>query len=252
MRNHSISFLLLLSLTACQREDFDDIMRTQQQQQDQLTAQTTRLLALEATVKGLNNDIKILQQLSKILEEKISITSYTTTATGYQLVLSNGALLNLSHGTDGKDGKDGDNGTDGKDGQNGANGKDGIQAPVVGIKMDTDGKYYWTLGGSFILQNGEKLAVMGKDGQNGSAGINGVTPLVRTDTLVNQWLISYDGGDTWQVVRDQNGIPTPLFGPQGAAGPQGPSGISGFSIEKYTGYIIIIYNGVRYMVPTAI
>lgn len=40
---------------------------------------------------------------------------------------------------------------------NGANGKDG-DSPVIGVEKDTDGKYYWTLDGEFLLdESGQKV-----------------------------------------------------------------------------------------------
>lgn len=40
---------------------------------------------------------------------------------------------------------------------NGANGKDG-DSPVIGVEKDTDGNYYWTLDGEFLLDdNGQKI-----------------------------------------------------------------------------------------------
>lgn len=40
---------------------------------------------------------------------------------------------------------------------NGANGKDG-DSPVIGVEKDTDGNYYWTLDGEFLIDdNGQKI-----------------------------------------------------------------------------------------------
>lgn len=166
----SIWIFLLLSVTACQRTDFDEIMRKQQQQQDQLDSQAARIAALEAAVKLMNTDITALKAITSALQQNISIVSYKATSTGYTLTMSNGTTINLSNG------KDGSNGTNGT---NGTNGKDGVNAPAIGVKQDTDGLYYWTLGGNFIIQNGNKLPVTGKDGQNGS---NGITPLLQVNT----------------------------------------------------------------------
>ena len=66
--------------------------------------------------------------------------------------------------------------------------------------------YYWTLDGNFIIQNGNKLPVTGKDRQNvsnssnSSNGTNGITPLLQVNTTANQWMISYDNGNSWQIV----------------------------------------------------
>lgn len=39
-----------------------------------------------------------------------------------------------------------------KDGEAGA-------APAIGVKLDSDGKYYWTLDGEFITEGGKKMPV---------------------------------------------------------------------------------------------
>ena len=75
------------------------------------------------------------------------------------------------NGQDGIDGQDGQDGTDGKDGQDGTDGTDGPEgdkgqngtAPVVTMKMDTDGHLYWAIKNadgtsSFLLDNnGQKV-----------------------------------------------------------------------------------------------
>lgn len=65
-------------------------------------------------------------------------------------------------------------------------GKDAV-APQIGVKLDTDGKYYWTLDGVFITDGGGgKLPVSGE---------NGVTPQFKIDE--GYWYVSYDGEATW-------------------------------------------------------
>ena len=74
------------------------------------------------------------------------------------------------------------------------NGEDGsATAPIIGIALDTDGVYYWTLNGEWLLDdNGNKLPVSGKDGQNGS---NGTMPQLKIEE--GYWYVSYDNGATW-------------------------------------------------------
>ena len=199
----------------------------------------------------MNTDITALKAITTALQQNVSIISYKATSTGYTLTMSNGTTINLSNG------KDGTNGT------NGTNGKDGVNALAIGVKQNTDGFYYWTLDGNFIIQNGNKLPVTGKDGQNGSNGsngsngTNGITPLLQVNTTANQWMISYDNGNSWQIVRDSSGNPVPATGPSGPTGPigptgpQGPSGIPGFSIEEGDGIITVTYLGSSYTLVKA-
>ena len=65
------------------------------------------------------------------------------------------------------------------------NGKPGT-APVVSVKKDTDGIYYWTLDGEWITDGGKKLPVSGQDG---------TSPKLKIEE--EYWYISYDDGTTW-------------------------------------------------------
>ena len=66
----------------------------------------------------------------------------------------------------GKDGVNGTDGTDGEDGKDGTDGQDGT-APVIGVKPDTDGVYYWTLNGDWLRDSdGNKIPTTGKDGED--------------------------------------------------------------------------------------
>src|SRR5690606_4326770 len=98
------------------------------------------------------------------------IVSYQTSENGYTLTMSDGSSIQLSNGKNGSNGSNGTNGTNGKDGTNGTN---GINAPVMGTKLDTDGIYYWTLAGEFLVQNGQKIPITGNDGQDGTNGADG-------------------------------------------------------------------------------
>ena len=66
------------------------------------------------------------------------------------------------------------------------NGKPGT-APVVSVKKDTDGIYYWTLDGEFITEGGKKMPVTGDDG---------VTPVFKIEN--DTWYVSYDKEATWK------------------------------------------------------
>ena len=114
--------------------------------------------------------------------------------------------------------------------------------------------------GNFIIQNGNKLPVTGKDGQNGSNGsngsngTNGITPLLQVNTTANQWMISYDNGNSWQIVRDSSGNPVPATGYRTSLSIQQAtrlSGIPGFSIEEGDGIITVTYLGSSYTLVKA-
>lgn len=253
--------LLLVSLLGCERTDFDELLRRQENLQEQLDDHAARLAALENAVKGINADMISLREIVHALQQQISVVSYQATATGYLLTMSDGSSITLNNGRDGKDGQNGSNGQNGTDGKDG---KDGVNAPVIGVKQDIDGIYYWTLGGEFIINNGSKIRVHGRDGQDGSHGEDGTdgqdgkTPQLRIDEANNQWLVSYDGGNTWLILRDSAGKPVPATGPsgpqgpQGPTGPEGPSGIPNFTIAADgNGLINITYQGNTYVLLAA-
>lgn len=98
-------------------------------------------------------------------------------------------------GKDGMDGRDGLNGKDGADGVDGADGKDG-RTPVIGVAMDADGVWYWTLDGDWLRDSSEnRIAASGKDGRDGADGADGVTPQLKIEE--GWWFVSYDGGSEW-------------------------------------------------------
>ena len=85
------------------------------------------------------------------------------------------------------------------------NGKDGADGntPVISVKKDTDGIYYWTLDGEFIVVDGQKIKAQGTDGNNGTDGSDGVTP--KLEIREGYWWISYDNGTNWTQLGKATG-----------------------------------------------
>jgi hypothetical protein len=111
------------------------------------------------------------------------------------------------------------------------NGEDGsATAPIIGVAKDTDGVYYWTLNGEWLLDdNGNKLPVSGKDGQNGA---NGSMPQLKIEE--GYWYVSYDNGATWT----QLGKATGEDGQNGDKGDKGDTGDSMFqSVTQDENYV---------------
>ena len=236
--------LLLLGLTiclfsACHNDIWDAI--------DGLDSRVTKL---EELCKEMNTNITSLQTIIDVLQSNDFITGVVEIkkdgeVIGYTITFGKHDPITIYHGQDGKDGADG---KDGQDGQNGADGKDG-STPVIGVAQDTDGVYYWTLNGEWLLDdNGNKLPVSGKDGQNGTNGSNGqdgadgkdgqdgengkdgadgqdgqdgITPQLKIED--GYWYISYDNGATWT----QLGKATGEDGKDGQNGSNGTNGKDG-------------------------
>ena len=71
------------------------------------------------------------------------------------------------------------------------------------MKKDTDGIYYWTLDGEFIVVDGQKIKAQGTDGNNGADGSDGVTP--KLEIREGYWWISYDNGTNWTQLGKATG-----------------------------------------------
>ena len=212
--------LLLLTLTlsfftACHKEIWAELENLDQ-----------RVTKLEELCKEMNTNITSLQTIVNVLQSNDFITGIVEIkkngeVIGYTITFGKHDPITIYHGQDGKDG------------QNGADGKDG-STPVIGVAKDTNGVYYWTLNGEWILDdNGNKLPVSGEDGQNGTNGSNGqdgadgkdgkdgITPQLKIED--GYWYISYDNGATWI----QLGKATGEDGKDGADGADGQNGADG-------------------------
>ena len=256
-----------------------------------------RVLTLEELCKQMNTNISSLQSLVKAVQQNDYVTGVTPITKngeiiGYTISFTKSDPITIYHGKDGKDGtngtdgKDGQNGQDGNDGVNGADGKDG-HTPIIGVKQDSDGVYYWTVDGEWLLDaNGNKIKAVGtdgkdgadgKDGQDGTNGTDGkdgadgsdgndgatgpqgpqgpqgeqgVTPQLKIEN--DYWYISYDNGKSWT----QLGKATGEQGPQGDKGDKGDVGLIGdsmFTDIDYTNDDYIVFtlsNGTEIRLPT--
>lgn len=191
-----------------------------------------KVLKIEQMLSEMNTNISSLQTVVTALQSNDFVTGVAPITQngveiGYTITFSKSGTITIYHG---KDGKDGTNGTDGKDGVNGTNGIDGT-TPVIGVKQDTDGAYYWTVNGEWLLNDrGEKVKAVGndgkdgqdgqngangedgkdgvngtdgKDGVNGTNGEDGVTPQLKIED--DYWYVSYDNGASWTQLGKAKG-----------------------------------------------
>ncbi|WP_288057638.1 PL29 family lyase N-terminal domain-containing protein, partial [Xylanibacter rodentium] len=126
----------------------------------------SRVAKLEQLCKQMNTNISALQTIVGALQNNDYVTGVAPVTSngetiGYTITFTKSAPITIYHGQNGKDGA---NGADGKDGH----------TPVIGVRQDTDGVYYWTLDGNWLLDNsGNKIKAEGRDGQNGADGKDG-------------------------------------------------------------------------------
>lgn len=147
---------------------------------EELNNHEARILALEKTI---NSDLVNLQGIVAQLEKNVYVSAVVPTANGFTITFTDGKTYTISNGTNGTDGTDGTNGT----------------TPVIGVKQDTDGHYYWTVNGNWLLDaNGNKVRTTGDKGDKGEDGQDGqdaIAPKVKLEN--NTWYISVDNGVTW-------------------------------------------------------
>lgn len=185
---------------------------------DRLDSLEDRIEVLEELCAQINTNIASLQVLVNAVQGNDYITSVTPIVegedtVGYTITFTKSGPVTIYHGRNGEDGQDG------KDGLNGQDGQDG-HTPQIGVAQDTDGLWYWTLDGSWMLDgNGDKIPAQGRDGAdgadgedgadgangtdgedgadgvNGADGADGVTPLLKIEE--GYWYVSYDDGETW-------------------------------------------------------
>lgn len=157
---------------------------------NRLTELESRVQKLEQRCQEININITSLQTILDAIQNRdyiirIDSIENNSKTIGYTISFEKGKTITLYHGHDGT------NGEDGKDGQ----------TPQIGVKQYTDGVWYWTLNGSWLLDyNGEKVKAVGNDGKNGD---DGVTPQLKIEE--GCWLVSLDNGQTWELLGKATG-----------------------------------------------
>ena len=201
---------------------------------DSVKDHESRISKLEAQCKELNTNITSLKTLVDAYLSADYITDVTPVMeggeeVGYVITFAKNGKITIYHGEDGADGQ---------------NGQDG-NAPKLGIKQDTDGSYYWTLNGEWLLDdNGAKIKAVGEDGADGANGADGADGTDGTDGITptlkieeEYWYISYDGGQTWTNLGK-------------AVGEDGKDSMFS-NVYEDNGYIIFtLVDGTSYRIPT--
>lgn len=195
----------------------------------------SRVKALEELCREMNTNINSLQTLVEVLQTNDHITNIVPIVKGgevigYTITFQNHEPITIYNGSNGENGGAGN-------------------APIVGVAMDTDGVYYWTVNGEWLLDDmGNKIRVTGRDGQNGQNGQNGndgqpgrdgqdgqdgqngqngadgqdgITPLLKIEN--GYWYVSYNNGTSWTVLGQATGAD----GQDGRDGRDGQDGRDG-------------------------
>jgi len=118
---------------------------------------------LDSLCKVTNTNISSLQSIVDAMQKNDYVEDITPITEGgqvigYEITFTQSGSVKIYHG---------------EDGATGAAGKDG-STPVIGVKQDTDGRWYWTIDGEFMLDSkGEKVLAAGQDGAPGADGEDG-------------------------------------------------------------------------------
>lgn len=150
---------------------------------------TNRVERLEQKCDKMNENIVALQIVVQALQTNDGIKSLTSlpNGEGYSITFASGKTINIYNG---------------KDGHDGTNGKDG-ETPEIYIKKDTDGIYYWTVNGEWLIVDGMKVRAAADNGKDGTDGRDGTTPQFKIED--GYWFISYDGRENWEKLGKATG-----------------------------------------------
>ena len=222
---------------------------------EKLDNHENRIAKLEELCKQINANIASLQTIVAALQDNDYITSVTPITQngetiGYTISFTKSQPITIYHG------------------KNGENGKDGY-TPQIGVKKDSDGLYYWTIDGQWLLDaNGNKIKAQGSDGKDGVDGTNGtdgtdgkdgvdgtngtdgkdgengVTPLLKIEE--GYWFVSYDNGGSWTNLGKATGEDG-ADGAAGADGKDGKDGKDGADGDSFFKEVVVEEQGVRFV-----
>lgn len=168
-----LKLLIVMTMMACSESYDDSGLR------GDINKLNDRISSLEQWQKNVNSDISTIQGIVNALNGVDYITSVENLkdssgkVIGYKIHFANSGTKEIYHGKDGEPGKDG-------------------STPSIGMKIDSDGMYYWTLDGKWLLDDkGNKVKVA-----------NGATPRLKIEE--NHWYVSYDEGKTWEELGEAN------------------------------------------------
>lgn len=176
-----------------------------------------RVAKLEELCKQMNTNISSLQKIVDALQDNLSISKVEQISDGYIIYFSDGSTATIK------------------------NGKDSGTIPIIGVKQDTDGIYYWTLDGEQLTdEKGNKVKAQGTDGKDGvdgedgndgangedgvdgTNGKDGITPQLKIEN--GRWMLSMDNGKTWTDIGQATGADG-TDGEDGVDGKDGTNGI---------------------------
>ena len=203
-------FTMLATLIGCGQYDDSEL-------KSDINDLKSRMAALEKQCKNMNENLTSLQAIVDAIQKQDGIVSVTDLpdGQGYSVKFVSGKVIYL---------------------YNGKNGTDGV-TPKISVRKDSDGIYYWTVDGDWLIVDGKKVRAVGldgKDGQSGNDGKDAVTPQLKI--VDGFWYISYDNGKSWAKL----GKATGENGKDGQDGKDGDGFFKSVTVED--GYAVFVMN----------
>lgn len=167
-------------IVGCSKSDYEELRK----KTDELDARVT---ALEDLQKMMWDNIQALQQIVNSADfDYVTGVKALEDGSGYEITFRKSPKIVIRHGSQGDPG----------------------QTPIIGIRQDEDGEYYWTLNGEWMLDgNNKQIPARGPEGPVGPMGPAGITqpdgsvayfPMMRINPDTQMWELSTDGGNTWE------------------------------------------------------
>ena len=203
-------FTMLATLVGCGQYDDSEL-------KSDINDLKSRMAALEKQCKNMNENLTSLQTIVDAIRKQDGVVSVTDLpdGQGYSVKFVSGKVIYL---------------------YNGKNGTDGV-TPKISVRKDSDGIYYWTVDGDWLIVDGKKVRAVGldgKDGQSGDDGKDAVTPQLKI--VDGFWYISYDNGKYWTKL----GKATGENGKDGQDGDDGDVFFKSVTVED--GYAVFVMN----------
>ena len=188
-------FTMLATLIGCGQYDDSEL-------KSDINDLKSRMAALEKQCKNMNENLTSLQAIVDAIRKQDGVVSVTELpeGKGYSVLFTSGKVIYLYNGTDGT----------------------GSSTPKISVRQDTDGIYYWTVDGEWLMVDGKKVRASATDGKDA------VTPQFKIED--GFWFVSYDGGNSWTKLAK-------------ATGDDGKDGDGFFkSVTVENGYMVLVIN----------
>ena len=158
-----LSAALLTAAAAVSCVKYDD-----SELRSELSSLSDRVKTLEDQMSDANSNISSLWDIVNSLKNKEMVSAVSESDDAWTIKFANGKVITISK----------------------------VASPVVGVKADSDGVYYWTMDGEWLLDDkGNRMPVSGKDG---------IAPRLKIED--GWWMVSTDGGATWMQIAKADGI----------------------------------------------